>query len=239
MSNVTHIEHVIESLKNPRDSQTIPEFPVWERNSIVAYLRPVPSILKGVASTDPYLMAEWRNLSRDAFFTSFNSTGDSTRNWLSEKYSRNSQDIIFMLQDAARIPFGHVALYNFENGGTTCEFGRVLRGPGLGPNGGMTIGSLGVLLWAALELRVDRFLLEVFDNNTNAIRLYERLGFRGTCTVPLSRREANGIVIWEKVATSNPETADRFALRMEVAKNELLASHSEVRADSLLHFRLG
>ena len=128
-----------------------------------------------------------------------------------------------MIETPDGLPFGHLALYNFQCGGATCEFGRVLRGPGIGLNGGMTIGSAALLLWAASELNVEHFFLEVFNDNRKAISLYERLGFSGTDTVPLKRMDIGGFIRWEKL-TEEPlsgPTADGYALRMETTAEQL------------------
>jgi RimJ/RimL family protein N-acetyltransferase len=223
MEPLIHIEQAIATLKHPQDFAAITRLPVQRQGQVVAYLRPVPSELKGMASSDARLMSEWRNANKTAFFTWIDSTEESTRNWLTQKYALDSQDIIFMIETAGHVPLGHVALYNFSKDGSVCEFGRVLRGPGIGSNGGMTLGSLDLLLWATMELHISKFFIEVFHDNKKAISLYERLGFVVASTVGLKRIDSGGITRWEKM----PEQIDSgiridgYALRMEATVDQL------------------
>lgn len=241
MDNLTHREQTIATLKHPQDFDAMPELPVWRKGKIVAYLRAVPSELKGMAFADARLMAEWRNAHKTAFFTWVTSTEESTENWLAQKYFSDNQDIIFMVETTEHVPFGHVALYNFHRDVSVCEFGRVLRGPGLGPSGGMTIGAFVLLLWATVELRICKFFLDVFEDNTKAISLYERLGFIGTNAVALKRTESDGITRWEKIPEqpSSEIVVDGYALRMETTAEQLLAADLDNRAASLCGFPRG
>ena len=223
MDTLPHIRRTIAELKHPGDFEAIPRIPVIRREQVVASLRPVPSELKGQAFADGRLMAEWRNFREEAFFNWITSTEGSTGEWLTEKYGPDNEDIIFMIETPDGLPFGHVALYNFQCGGTACEFGRLLRGPAIGVNGGMTLGSSALLLWAVSELNVEQFFLEVFNDNQKAISLYERLGFSGTDTVPLKRIDTGRFTRWEK-HTEEPlsgTAADAYALRMETTAEQL------------------
>jgi len=130
-----------------------------------------------------------------------------------------------MIESLEGVPFGHVALYNFQSGGSACEFGRVLRGADMGPSGGMTLASRALLVWPTSELKVERFFLQVFDNNDKAISLYERLGFTVMGTVALRRNDSGGITRWEKF-TEEPSTGafpDVHALRMETTAEQVHA----------------
>lgn len=232
MDNLAHIERTIAALKHPQDFEAIPGLPVWQQEQIVAYLRPVPSELQGMASNDARLMAEWRNIHKTAFFTWVTSTEESTGNWLTQKYFLDKQDIIFIVETTDHVPFGHVALYNFQNDGAVCEFGRILRGPGLGPKGGMTFGSFALLFWAAVELQINKVFLEVFEDNKRAISLYQRLGFSGTDTVPLKRTDSDGITRWEKITDQSDfgKMVDGYAIRMETTADQLRAVDMEYLA---------
>ena len=86
MDTLPHIQRTIADLKHPSDFEAIPGIPIIRREQVVAYLRPVPSKLKGQALADSHLMAEWRNFHKGAFFDWITSTENSTGKWLAEKY---------------------------------------------------------------------------------------------------------------------------------------------------------
>ena len=241
MDNLKRAKDTIAALKHPKDFESIPELPVRQQDQIVGFLRAVPSELRGMASADARLMAAWRNFHKTAFFTWVTSTEESTRQWLANKYAPDNQDIVFMVETTDHVPFGHVALYNFQDNGPACEFGRVLRGPELGPSGVMTAASFVLLLWAVVELHINKFFLEVFEDNSKAISLYERLGFSGMTTVPLKRMDSDGVTLWEKIAdpSSSGASVDGYALRMETTAEQLRAADVENRAASLCGFPRG
>ena len=221
--SLIEIKRTIASLKHPTDFQAIPRIPVVWEGQIVMSLRPVPAELKGEASSDARLMAAWRNLHQTAFFTWMTSTEDSTRRWLTERYGPSNEWIIFMLETCDGVPFGHLDLSNFQCDSGTCELGRVLRGPAIGPDGGMTLGGSALMNWAACKLGVQRFFLRVFSDNQKAISLYARLGFRETATMPMRRVETGSLVRWEEIGLERASStkADGYAVRMETRAERL------------------
>ena len=223
MHTLTHIQRTIADLKHPTSFEAIPRIPIVRKEEVVGFLRPVPLELRGEASADARLMAEWRNLHRTAFFTWITSTEDSTRKWLAEKYGPDNENLIVMVETHDRVPFGHLALYNFHSDGTVCEFGRVLRGPNFGPEGGMNLASATLIHWAMAHLNVQRFFLEVFSDNHKAIALYNRLGFHCIDTLPLKRIVTGECIRWEKFNEGGGTAADGYALRMELRAEQLPA----------------
>lgn len=219
---MTQIQRIITSLKHPMDFKAIERIPVRRREEVVAFLRPVPSELKGEALADARLMSAWRNLHQESFFTWIRSTEHSMSEWLTEKYGRNNEDLIFMVETADHQPFGHFALYNFQAGGVACEFGRVLRGLHIGPHGGMTLAASSLLRWATRALKVEQFFLEVFGSNHKAISFYQGIGFRLGTTIPLRRIEVGEVIRWEKLTDkSDGNGSNGYAVRMEVGAQDL------------------
>ena len=223
MHALAKIRRTIADLKHPTDYQAIPRIPVARDGQVVMSLRPVPSVLKGEAAHDARLMAEWRNWHKTAFFTWITSTEDSTRRWLTERYAPNDEWIVFMLETRDGLPFGHLDLSNLQRQSRACELGRVLRGRSIGPDGGMTLGALKLLDWAASELGVERFFLRVFSDNPKSISLYERLGFEETASIPLRRVDDGSVVRWEEISREqqSASTADGYAVRMEATADRL------------------
>ncbi len=160
---------------------------------------------------DAALINQWRNANQHAFFTWGTFPLEQTCAWLSKDYAANDLDIIFIAETSNAIPFGQLALYNFDTADLSCEIGRIVRGvPDIAP-GGMYFAMQTAIHWATEELAVRRIFLEVFENNARARRLYERCGFRITQRLAL-RKQSRQYTQWVKTTT---EPADAFALRME------------------------
>lgn len=212
------VEKGIYCMKNPSDRYSIPVIPVKQGYDTVAQLRPIPSILEGQAQKDAFLMAQWRNHHREAFFTWITASEGKTKEWLRTCYSVNNSDIIFMIESNDGLPFGHIALYNFDFDRLCCELGRVLRGTRGGPKGGMALAAKTLIDWAVITLKIYGLFVEVFENNSQAISLYKRCGFHTVAQIPLRRVAADDMVKWEKIdSQQDPKVqADGFALRMEL-----------------------
>jgi RimJ/RimL family protein N-acetyltransferase len=198
---------ILHALKHPADPAHLPRIPVFDGGETVAALRPVPSDLRGEATSDARLMADWRNLHKESFFTWVTSTEASSRYWLETRYAPDDGNLIVMVETLDRRPFGHLALDNFRedaDGRLSCEYGRILRGLDIGPKGGMALASAALLRWAARELQVGRVHLEVFDDNGRAKAIYRRLGFKDAGRRPVRKALQEGVLRWVD-AEENPE----------------------------------
>lgn len=214
------ISRMVFDLKHPRDHDRLPRIPVRREDGLLGFLRVVPSELKGEAVNDAALMAGWRNLQKTAFFTWIDSTADSTAKWLTTVYAADAASIIFMVETDEKVPFGHLGLAHIDAESSTCEFGRVLRGDGVVPRGGMTIAAQTLLAWAAAELGIRRFYLDAFRDNATAMALYRRCGFSITETFPLKKIEEGNCVKWVRSRT-DLNGAVALAVRMELAADSL------------------
>lgn len=210
------IEKEIRHLKNPSDHLSIARLPIRDKDMVRAYLRPVPSKLLGQAKNDALLMAQWRNKHRNSFFTSFHATEERTKSWLVSRYADNNTDITFMIDTLEQVPFGHIALYNFDFNNLSCELGRVLRGCDEGSKGGMTLASKTLLDWAFITLNIREVYLEVFENSLPAISIYKGLGFEQVQRIPLRLVDEGDKKKWIKIDRScfDHIRPERFALKM-------------------------
>ena len=211
------IRRVLTALKYPQAASASFRLPVRVRGTPVAYLRAIPACLGGESSCDAHLMTKWRNTHREAFFTWREWTEISMREWLATSYGPDGEDILFMVVTPEGRPFGHMALSNFVDEGRACEFGRVLRGSNAGPENGMTWAASALLHWAHSALGVERFFLEVLQNNDRAIAMYERLGFRVTSSVLLTRESRGAVTRWVRQRLGESVAPDAHAYAMDVA----------------------
>ena len=222
VENIIHgMKYAYAAFENGRVEDLI--LPVKQGTKQVARLRPVPSRLIGCARYDAVLIARWRNLHKDSFFTWFETTEDKTRAWIEGQYANNPSDIIFMIETLQGKPFGHLSFYNFDYTQHICEYGRVLRGFRIGPPGGMTLATKTALAWVFDVLNMEKVFLEVFSDNRDAISLYNRCGFHIVEEIPLQRVDYLDAVRWEKIGSSPRRGSQiRYALRMEVSRESFV-----------------
>ena len=93
-----------------------------------------------------------------------------------KKYENKTDDYMFVAYSDTGEIVGAVALYEINNKAKTCEFGRIMT----------TIKGVGnKIANAALKIAFEQMLLakvvlEVFEKNVSAVRLYEQIGFLET-----------------------------------------------------------
>lgn len=214
------VEKNIHDFKYPGDFNSIPRIPVFKKGNPFVFLRPIPAHLDGQAAHDAMLMAKWRNMHKENFFTWITATEASTKQWLENTYSKSLSDVIFMIETENSEPFAHIALYNFDWSSRSCEFGRVLRGiKGIAP-GGILLASRALIRYAFDALKVRTIILEVFENNLQAVALYQRCGFKKQCRIPLIRVKDSGMIKWQKANSTNKAdgNADGYAINMKIER---------------------
>jgi RimJ/RimL family protein N-acetyltransferase len=194
--------------------------PVLHNGKVVAHLRPVPFQLEGVASEDAKLITDWRNQYREIFLTWFTATEERTRKWLTEQVIAKNDRILFMIQNLDGMPFGHMGLANFDFRNKICEYDNIVKGMGVGLPMIMTFAGRALLGWAFSELGVKRVFVRVFSDNTPAVKLYERCGFRPVKKVPLKRIREGDCIYW--IETEEPSTVvERYLSYMVLADIQL------------------
>lgn len=152
-------------------------------------------------------MTVWRNFYPDAYLTVFFATWERTYNWLIRHYMPSDTDLMIMFEDSRRVPFGHIAFVDFrvDELGSRCELSRVVRGPGLGPQGGMKKALAKALEWAAGTFSIDAFTLRVFADNNRAVQLYESTGFVKSGEIGMAKVETGDGYRWKEVGLDKAE----------------------------------
>jgi RimJ/RimL family protein N-acetyltransferase len=87
----------------------------------------------------------------------------------------DSADCWFLIE-AAGVPVGTVALYNFSHDGRVCEWGRFTIAPEA-RNKGYGRRALKLLIGYARAIGVTRLMCDVLAINAIAVNLYRDLGF--------------------------------------------------------------
>jgi RimJ/RimL family protein N-acetyltransferase len=110
---------------------------------------------------------------------------------------------------------GHVGLYRFDYENRACEIDNIVRGESIIP-GIMTFAVNTLIDWSKRVLKLRTLYLTVYQDNERAIKLYRRVGFVDSYTIPLKKIVENNSTRWEE--TDNMKDAERYFLKMKLAK---------------------
>lgn len=141
-----------------------------------------PLKLRQVKSDDLEKLIEWRNHDqiRKWFFNKDIITLEKQRAWY-ENYLNDEKDIMFIIEEIRDIrePIGACALYdiNYETG--TAEFGRLMIGNFKARGKGNGLKSVNAACCFGFKrLKMEKIILEVFENNISALKIYLQAGFK-------------------------------------------------------------
>jgi RimJ/RimL family protein N-acetyltransferase len=200
-----------------------PGFPIKSQNRIVGYLRPIS---KDWIFDNNYikLLANWREENWFAYPTVFKVTYEGTLKWVKEQLIDRIDRILFMIFTQEGNPIGHLGLSNFNFENKEAEIDNVVRGMKNVLPGIMTFSMNTLIKWCfdSDGLDLSRLYLRVFYDNSKAIELYERCGFRGIKKIPLRRIVENEIIKYEEMSGEDFSSPDKFFYLMELLKKEAI-----------------
>jgi diamine N-acetyltransferase len=137
--------------------------------------------LRPLEAADLPTTLAWRNQDhvRRWFVHSEPLTWEQHQSWFFT-YLPRDDDYLFVIEETERLrkPVGQVGLYRIDWRSRTAEFGRILIGEPDAQGSGLAREATSLLLgyafgaWSLQEIE-----LEVFAENTRAIRVYQRCGF--------------------------------------------------------------
>lgn len=135
-------------------------------------------LFRPITELDIENMRQWRNKDgiRQSFIYQDHISREQQEQWY-KNYIENENDIMFIIEYRAQ-PIGTVALYNIDFNKREAEFGRLMigqvetRGLGIGQIATKTMCEFGFN-----KLNLDRIILEVFEDNSYAMRAYQKAGF--------------------------------------------------------------
>lgn len=147
-------------------------------------------LLKPLTESDIENLRLWRNDSNNSkylrqipFITS-----DMQKKWF-ENYLVNKDEICFSINEIEELNrvVGSLSLYDFD--GRQAEFGKILIGDSEAHGKSIGFNSIKAVLKIAFEeLKLDKVVLHVYDENVVARHIYEKAGF-----VKKSCEEVNGM----------------------------------------------
>ncbi|OGH51229.1 MAG: hypothetical protein A3H17_01220 [Candidatus Levybacteria bacterium RIFCSPLOWO2_12_FULL_37_14] len=185
---------ILRLLKQEQITVAAPIIPIYNQANFIGYLR--------VVSQSAYddrgeirLLAKWRYASQAWFPAQFTVTEEGTRDWVQKKLIDAEDRILFFIETPSGKPIGHVGLFRFNFSEFACEIDNVIRGEAYLP-GIMTSAIITLINWAKKYLKVKNIYLEVFSDNSRALKLYQRCDFIEIKRVPLRKEEQDGRVSW-------------------------------------------
>jgi perosamine synthetase len=133
------------------------------------------------------LLTTWRNRHRQAYPSRFNATLESTRKWLCWNVLGTEDRMLFVVVNRHGRMVGHLGFANAFNSDCALEMDNIVRGVDRCDAGIMSKAMKALISWAHENLGPRECYLRVLDDNTRAIRFYERLGFVEAQRLPLRR----------------------------------------------------
>lgn len=144
------------------------------------------------------LLATWREKADMWFPAQFPVTIDGTKKWAIDQLQNKSDRILFFLKlQGQKKPFAHIGLYRFNYKEKSCELDNIIRGEHSIDTKGAITESLKLLInWTRTYLRIKKIYLQVFSDNTAAINVYTKLGFKEIHREPLISIHDGNVIKW-------------------------------------------
>jgi len=152
-------------------------------------------ILWPINAKDIEWLRETRNKNKDKFFDTGEISKEQQRVWY-EKYQDCKTDQMFIIRLKSGQSIGTIALYNIDIGKRIAILGRVLlldeyRGNGYAEEAVKSMLDLAFNSMCLFKIRV-----EVFEDNKDAIAIYNRSGFKMLTRPILIMEKINNDINW-------------------------------------------
>jgi RimJ/RimL family protein N-acetyltransferase len=190
------VRKLLFALKNAQPCASSPTIPVVRDDIVIATLK----VLTKIDIRDQKiigLLASWREKNQRWFPSQFRVTIPGTARWAKKLVIEKEDRILFFLLDLHAKPIGHMGLYRFSTNYLSCEIDNVIRGAHIYP-GIMTDALKALLGWAHKTLGLNTVTLRLFSDNTSAIKLYARCGFKLSHTIPIWRYKDAHMIWWDE-----------------------------------------
>jgi RimJ/RimL family protein N-acetyltransferase len=161
-------------------------------------------------------LKNWRNENKNAFLKAFNATESGTLIWLEKAILKREDRLLFLVDDIYGQTIGHIGISSFNYEQHTCEIDNIVRGIISSQPKVMEYAVNGLLKWIFKRLKPKYIKLRVFNDNTKAISLYHKLGFKLDALYPLEKCiKGNEIEFVDSI-----NKTDRFFISMKLENIE-------------------
>ena len=128
-------------------------------------------------------LGRWRKENEKWYLSQFPISPRRTKLWFVYHVTAQPDRLLFIISKNGKY-IGHVGLFRFDFLRDCAEIDNVLRGE-KEFKGIMGISILAVMRWGEQNLDIKEYSLKVLSDNTRAVRLYEKLGFKTVKKIPL------------------------------------------------------
>jgi len=157
-------------------------------------------------------LKNWRNENQIAFLKIFSVTENGTLTWLEKSVLKREDRILFFVDDIHGKTIGHIGISSFNYEDKTCEIDNIIRGDISSQSKVMEHAVDGLLTWTFEKINPKSIRLRVFSDNTKAIALYYKLGFKLDALHPLEKEIKENEIEW----IDSKNKIDRFFISMEL-----------------------
>ena len=130
---------------------------------------------------------QWREDHSYAYPSRYETTLESTKNWIQKAILSNPDRILFLIYDEKEELVGHAGFADGSNEECKLEFDNILRGDIKARKGIMSDAMRTLKHWAQDTLFPNGFYLRALASNDKAISFYEKLNYEETSRYPLKK----------------------------------------------------
>lgn len=196
--------------------------PVYgQEGALVGYLRP---IIQDFRATDPHLaelLGQWRAQNPGLGSGTFEITTERTLKWLDTHIINREDRLLLLVEALDGTLVGHLGYSNFDYEEESAEVDSVVRGAQGRYPGMMSLAMQTLVHWGVNVLKLKKVKLSVFSDNEEAIRFYEKNGFRKAHQKALYRVELPGESKLELAPTGYDGPIEKYYLYMEYDLHQL------------------
>jgi len=137
--------------------------------------------LRLVEEEDLPLLVAWRNTPSiwNCFFNKFPLSMAGQKGWFANLVADQSEQLFMICKVEDHVPVGTIGVDHIDFANQSAEFGNMLVGEQEYRGKGYAAEATEILLfYCFLRLNMNRVYLKVYAGNAEAIKLYERCGFK-------------------------------------------------------------
>lgn len=214
------VEEKLRRYKREEKEDMLVMVPICQNGYVTAYLRPLTFDYKSSLPGIVCALSEWRRENSYAWASTFDVTDERTEMWLKKYVLEKKDRIIFVIQDLNNHYIGQIGLAGFDYNEKSVEIDAVVRGKKDVLPGIMGAALNTIINWGELEFHVEKFLLDVFDDNLHAIKFYKKNGFVESGRIALVEQKSRMETRWEIDESIAVESASRCYIKMELEHKE-------------------
>lgn len=165
---------------------------------------------------DIKLLGEWREKVQQFFPSQFKVTFEGTKRWAEKAVLETSDRFLFFITNDKGENIGHVGLFRFNYQEKYCELDNVVRGVDAKNKGIIQGACEEIIRWVKAEFGLKKMYLRTLSDNTPALTLYNKMGFREILRVPVRKIVKGDSSHYSEIIASEYEEAEKYNVTMKM-----------------------